>query len=147
MQNSLKPSQQLALAAYIKPQAQTAGALSSGYVDASKYKWLYALFALGTPGSSGTLDGKLQQASDSGGTGLKDISGAAIAQLAAEGIAVVEVDTSKLDINNGFRYVKAVATVATATSPTVCFLFGTNERWEPASGGNDSHVVAAVTVN
>ena len=147
MQNSLKPSQQVAIAAYIKPQSQAAGALTSGYVDGSKYKYIWAIFFLGTPGASGTYDGKLVQATDSGGTGSKDITGAAITQLTALGIAIVEVDTAKLDLTNGFRYVAATGTTAVATSPTCCLVMGSHERFAPASGGNAAAVAAAVSVN
>lgn len=138
MSPNLKPSQRVAVLGVINPQSQAAGALSTGWIDASRWNNVQAILLAGALGASATLDGKFEQASSSGGTGAKDVSGAAITQLTKAGTddnkqAIVNLRADSLDINNGFRWVRFTATVATAACLTSCVVLGFDGRFEPAS--------------
>jgi len=93
----------------------------------------------GTLGSSATLAAKLEQASDSGGTGAKDITGAAITTMTQAGTdqsdtqAVINCRAEQLDLANGFSHVRLSMTVAVATSDAAGILLGGNARYGPAS--------------
>jgi hypothetical protein len=134
----IKPSEAVAVLGVIDPDANTAAAYTSDWGDMGKFKKAMAIVFAGTLGSSATLDAKLQQATDSSGTGAKDISGKSITQLTEAGTdsdkqAIIEVDASELDVAGGFRYVALVMTVATATSDSGGVLLGFEPRFGPAS--------------
>lgn len=144
-------SDQIAVAAVIDPDVLSAAAHSSGYVDMAKFESLLAIVMAGTLGSSATLDAKLQQATDASGTGLKDITGAAITQLTQAGTdsdkqALIGCRAEDLDIDNGFRFVKLVITVATASSDGGGVVLGVNPRSMPASDDDVSTVDEVVNV-
>lgn len=134
-----KPSEMVAVLGTIDPDANTAGALTSDYGDASKFEQLMAIIFAGTLGTSATLDAKLVQATDSSGTGVKDITGKAITQLTEAGTdsdkqAIIQVRADELDVAGGFKWVAIVHTVATATSDSGAVLLGLNPTFGPASG-------------
>lgn len=65
------------------------------------------------------VDMKLVQATDSAGTGSKDITGASITQLTSatdEKLVSIEIGPGALDDLNGFKYVAAVITVDNSAS-------------------------------
>jgi len=132
------PSQRSAVAAVIDPDANAAGALTSDWIDMGQFESVMAVVMAGTLGSSGTLDFKLQQATDSSGTGAKDITGKAITQLTQAGTdsdkqAIINCYSDELDTNNGFTHVAAVMTTATATSDSAAIVFGCDPKFGPAS--------------
>ncbi len=123
MENAL-PSEVAAVVATIDPDAYAHGAQSSDYVDMGKFDQLMAVLSVGTfPDTGSTIDFKLQQATTSGGAGVKDITSKAITQIASgspavsDKQAVINLRSEELDLANGFRYVKAVATGADSDSP------------------------------
>ena len=132
-------SEKAAIVATIDPDVLTAAAHSSDYVDMGKFEQLMAIVLVGTLGASATFDFKLQQATDSSGTGVKDITGKSITQKtqaspdASDTQAIVNLRAEDLDMDNGFRYVKGVLTVATASSDGGAVLLGLNPRNGPAS--------------
>ncbi|RMG88669.1 MAG: hypothetical protein D6712_03170 [Chloroflexi bacterium] len=80
------------------------------------------LLDVGTLGAGVTIDMKLEQATDSSGTGAKDITGAVITQVTDttdERVRTIEIAPNALDDINGYTYVRAVVTVAggTGTAP------------------------------
>lgn len=95
-----------------------------------------------------TVDAKLQQATDSGGTGAKDVTGKAITQLLAAGgnnrQAIIEARDTDLDVNNGFAYVRLSITVGTAASLIQALLLGTNPIFVPASAFKQAGVAQMV---
>jgi len=144
-------SEQAAVAAVIDPDVLTAAAHSSGYVDMADFESVLAIVMAGTLGSGATLDAKLQQATDSSGTGVKDITGAAITQLTQAGSdsdkqATIGCRAEDLDIANGFRFVKLVITVATASSDGAGLILGMNGHSLPASDNDASTVDEVVNV-
>lgn len=138
MPNNANGSELVAVIATIDPDAQAAGASTSDWAPMKDFERGLAVISVGTLGASATVDAKLQQATDSSGTGAKDITGKAITQLTQAGSdsdkqALIDVRGDELDVNNLFDHVAIVMTVATATSDTAALLLGTSARYGPAS--------------
>lgn len=144
------PSEKAAIVATIDPDVLTAAAHSSDYVDMSEFESLMCVVMAGTLGSSATFDCKLQQATDGSGTGLKDITGKSITQLTqaspddSDKQAIINLRGEELDVSNGFRYVKAVLTVATASCDGGAVLIGFGPRNGPASDDDLASVAEIV---
>ena len=139
------PSEQAAVVAVIDPDATAASTVTSGWVAAKDFLTFMAVFMAGTLGTGATLDGKIQQATDSGGTGAKDVTGKSITQLTQAGSdsdkqAIVNVRQEELDVKNGFDYIRLSLTVGTATSDAGALLLGFNPRRAPASDKDSSTV-------
>ncbi len=95
-----------------------------------------ALVMAGTLGSSATLDAKLEQATDSSGTGAKDITGKLITQLTQAGTdsdkqAIINLRPDELDVANDFTHFRLSMTIAVATSDAGAIVFGADARYEP----------------
>lgn len=151
MNLNAKASEIVAVVGSIDPDAYAAGTVTTGWVKASNFTQLMAIVQAGTLGASATLDAKIEQASDSGGTGAKDLSGSDITQLTQAGTdsdkqAVINFRPEDLDIANGFEYVRLSMTVATATSDAGGILLGLNARTGVASDSDASTVDEIVTV-
>ena len=137
MQNAL-PSERVAVGGVIDPDANAAGALTTDYIDMGEFKSVMGIVLAGTLGASATLDAKLVQATDSSGTGSKDISGKAITQLTQAGTdsdkqAVINCRGDELDVDGGFAFVALTMTTGTATSDSSAVLLGLDPRNGPAS--------------
>jgi hypothetical protein len=133
MHPNLKPSSQLTLLAKLDPVSQAAATVTTGWVAAYAFHQLLAQLVVGVLGASATVDAKLQQASDSGGTGAKDVTGSAITQLTKAGsddnkVVLINLDPNKLDVDNGFDHVRLSVTVGTAASLIAAQVFGMNPR-------------------
>lgn len=133
-----RPSERAAVVGVIDPDANAAGTVTTGWVDASKFNKFLAIVMAGDLGSSATIDAKIEQASDSSGTGAKDLAGKSITQLTKAGTddnkqALINFNTSDLDINNGFTHVRLSFTTGTATSDGGAVLLGFDPRYGPAS--------------
>ncbi len=143
-----KPSESLSILASIDPSAQAAGAAVSGWVPMKNHLALMALVATGVMGAAATVDAKLQQATDAAGTGAKDITGKAIAQiLKAAGDnkqALINVKAGDLDVANGFAFVQLSVTVGTATSQTAGYVVGAFPRFEDAAQFNQAGTVQVI---
>ena len=143
-----KGSELLSILATIDPASQAAGAVSTGWVSAGNYFGLMAVVQTGVLGASATVDAKFQQALDSSGTGVKDISGKAITQIVkATGDnkqVLVNVKPEDLDIVNSFGFVRLTVTVGVAASFTAAQLLGVNPRYAPADAGNQAAVVQVI---
>lgn len=145
--NSL-PSERIAVVGTIDPDANAAGAVTSDYGDAGKFGSFMAIAQSGILGTAATLDLKLVQATDSSGTGVKDITGKALTQLVKasndDDQAIINVRAEELDVANGFAFVAMVHTVATATSDSSAILLGLDPRHGPASDFDLASVVEIV---
>ena len=143
-----KPSELIAVLATIDPVSQGAGAVSTGYVAVKNHETLLALIQTGVMGASGTLDAKIQQAQDSGGTGVKDVTGKAIVQiLKAAGDnkqALINFRPGDLDTANNFTHVRLTLTVGTAASLVGAALLSLAPRYEPADALNPAAVVQVI---
>lgn len=143
-----KASELLAVLATIDPVSQAAGTVTTGWITVANHHALLAVIQTGVLGASATLDAKLQQATDSSGTGAKDITGKSLTQIVkATGDnkqVLINVKPEELDTVNGFGFVRLSLTVGVAASLTSAQLLGINPRFAPADAGNQAGVAQIV---
>jgi hypothetical protein len=143
-----KPSESISLLATLDPVSQAAATVTTGWVDAKNFFALLAVLQTGVMGASGTIDAKLQQAKDSGGTGAKDVTGKSITQIVkASGDnkqALISMKAADLDTEGGFEFVRLSVTVGTAASLLSAGLYGFFPRFADASTFNQAGVVQNV---
>jgi hypothetical protein len=148
MNPNIKFSERTAVLATLDPASVAASTVVSTWVSVANYHSICAVLQTGVLGASATVDAKLRQASDSSGTGAKDITGKAITQIVkASGDnkqATIECRPEDLDQANGFGYVALSVTVGTAASLLSAALLGVNPRFVPASANNQAGVVQQV---
>lgn len=134
---NVQPSDVSTVLAVTSPVSQGVGAVSTGYIDVSNYESILAEVLVGVFGASATVDAKLEQATTSGGAGVKDVTGKAITQLVAAGgnnrQALINCEQAELDTNGGFKFVRLTITVATAATLVAGLLRGVGARYQPAS--------------
>ena len=133
---STKMFEELAVVATIDPDAYTAAAYVSDYVEIGDFNQLMFIVMAGALGTNATLDAKLTQAVDSSGTSAKDVSGKAITQLTEAGTdsdkqVVVSVEASEL--SDGYRYIAGLMTVGVASSDAGVVAVAMNPNYGPAS--------------
>lgn len=143
-----KPSEQLSLLATLDPVSQGAATVTTGWVDLKNFHAVLAVLQTGVMGASGTIDAKIQQAKDVGGTGAKDVTGKAIAQIVkATGDnkqAFISMKNADLDVEGGFEFARLSVTVGTAASLIAAQLYGMFPRFADASAFNQAGVVQNV---
>jgi hypothetical protein len=144
-----KGSELLSVLATIDPSSQAAGTTSTGWVFAGNHHTLLALIEVGGLGVSGTVDAKIQQAVDSSGTSVKDVSGKSITQFTQVGgasnkQALINLRSDDLDVTNGFAYVRLSITTGVAASLTSAQLLGLNPRFASADASNQSAVAQII---
>lgn len=148
MNQNFKFSETTAILAAISPVSQAAGTVTTGWVSFDKFRSICAVINTGVLGASATVDAKIQQATDSAGTGVKDITGRSITQIVkATGDskqATIEVTPGQLDTANNFTHVRLSLTVGTATSLVQALLLGLRPTYLPASDFNPAAVVQQV---
>lgn len=150
-QKTLLPSQLAAVVGVIDPDAYAANTYTTGWIDMGQFQAVMAVVMAGTLGASATLDAKIEQASDSSGTGAKDVTGAAITQLTKAGSdddkqAVIELFGEDLDLVNGFTHARLSVTVGTATSDMGAIVLGMSPRYAPASANDLASVDEIVSL-
>ncbi len=95
----------------IVPASRTNAEVFSGWVSMRDYHKAVAIVNVGAIAANGLLDAKLIQATygdAAGAVGVKDITGKAITTLTDADdnvIAVIELDSSELDVNNEYDYI------------------------------------------
>ena len=148
MSFNVKGSEALAVLGAINPSSQAAGAATSGWLSAAQFQKFLAIISAGTFGASATVDAKIQQATDSSGTGAKDVTGKAITQMLAAGgnnvQAEINLDAQELDVNGGFAFIQLSVTVGTAATGTSAVVLGLGGRLGPASDFNNASVAQIV---
>ena len=141
-------SEKVAVGGTIDPDATGASTVVSDYMSMADFEQALAIIMTGTLGASATVDAKLVQATDSSGTGSKDITGKAITQLVKasndDDQVTIDCRAEELDIDNGFDHVAISLTVGAATSDVGALLLGLNPRYAPASDNQLSSVVENV---
>ena len=134
---AVRPTDRAPLAAAIDPDAYTASTVTSGWVSMVEYLQIMAVVMVGTLGAAATVDAKLEQATDGSGTGAKDITGKAIAQLTkaapneSDKQAIINCRADELDADNDFTHVRLSITVAVATSDAGGLVFGFDAHYAP----------------
>lgn len=140
----LKPSQRVGVVGTIPPQS-TSTTVTSGWMDATTFHNYMAILKSGTLGASATVDAKLQQASDSGGTGAKDVTGKAITQLVKasndNNQVTIDLKQEDLDFANGFKFFRLSVTVGTAASLVDATILGLDPRYGLATDNDATTVV------
>lgn len=152
------PSEKAAVVATIDPDNYASGAQNSDYVDMGDFESAMFILMVGDwPDTDHQIDFKLQQATSSGGAGVKDITGKAITTLDSDSPAapdkqvIINLRAEELDLANDFRFVRAVATAGDVTSGDSGNLdyavvgLGFNPRHGPASDRDLASVVEIVT--
>ncbi len=146
MQLNAKASELAGVVGNIDPDAYAASTVTTGWIDASKFHQYLAIVQAGDLGASATLDGKIEQATDSSGTGAKDVTGKAITQLTQAGTdsnkqSVINLMPSEdLDFDNGFDHFRLSMTIGTAASDAAGIVLGLNARQGIASDNDASTV-------
>lgn len=147
---STNPSDLIAVAGVVSPDALAAGDHSTGWINMAEFTQIMAVIQSGVLGASATLDAKLEQATDGAGTGVKDITGAAIAQLVKASNdndqAVIEMSAEALDVDNSFTHARLTLTVGTATSDAGAVVLGCSPRFGPAKNYDLASVQEIVSV-
>lgn len=132
------PSALAGVVGVIDPDAYAASTVTTGWIKASDYLSFLAIVMAGDLGASATIDAKIQQATDVSGTGAKDVSGLAITQLTKAGTddnkqALINIQHSDLDINNGFDFIRLSMTIGTAACDAGAIVLGFSPRKGPAT--------------
>jgi hypothetical protein len=145
MQGNLDPSARVAIAGVIPPQQAGVGTITSGWVDMRNLFSLLATINVGAIGAAGTIDAKIEQASDANGAGAKPVTGLAITQLVKAGgdnrQAAISLRQEDLDKNAGYRFARLSVSIGTAASLVSAMLIGLDARYG-AAGTNQSNTVA-----
>ena len=137
-----------ATAGRIDPQNPSAGTAASGWIDMGAYERIMAVVQTGALQTGNTVDAKLQQAKDTSGTGVKDITNAAITQLTKAATndneqAVINCGAESLDVNNGFRYARLLVTVGgTNTAFIGGVVYGDPDKKPPTNPTTVAQVVS-----
>ncbi|PHP68188.1 hypothetical protein CSC94_05925 [Zhengella mangrovi] len=145
MNANLIPSDRAAIVGAIDPDVTAAGTVTTGWIAAKDFLTFMAIIMAGTLGTSATLDAKIEQATDSSGTGAKDVSGKAITQLTQAGTdsdkqAIINLRADELDVANDFTHFRLSLTVATASSDAGAIVLGLDPAYGTASD-NDAATV------
>lgn len=135
------PSDRVAICGVVDPDANAAAAYTTDWLDMTEFQQAMAICLAGALGTSATVDFKVQQATDSSGTGAKNITGKSATQLTDAGSdsdkqVIINVNADDLDIAGGFTHVAAVMTVAVATSDCAALILGLDPRHGPASAND-----------
>ena len=115
---------------------------TTGWIDAGSCCAWHAVVTSGAV--TGTVDAKIEQASDNSGTGAKDLTSSDITQLTAAGSALIQFKPSDLDTANDFNHVRLSITTSNAADVAAGVLSGIHARYAPLAAG--SKVDETVTV-
>lgn len=145
MRSHIKMGERVAVVGNIDPDAYGVGAVSSPWIPAKDFEQFLAIVQAGDLGTSATLDAKLEQAQDSSGTGVKDITGKAITQLTQAGTdsnkqAIISLKADELDAANLFDHFRVTVTVGTATSDAAAIVVADSPRRTPISAFDSTTV-------
>lgn len=134
MNPNILPSSRVPLVGVIDPDANSAATYTTGWVSMADFLWIMAVIFAGDIASTGTVDAKIEEAQNSGGTGAQDLTGKAITQLTQAGSdsnkqAIINVHAQ--DLSDGYTHVRLSMTVATAAADSCAAVFGFDARNEP----------------
>jgi hypothetical protein len=115
-------------------------------VSLANYHRAVLVIDVGDMVATATLDAGIQQATTTGGAGVKAISGKTITQLTQAGgdgndLVAIELRTEELDVTNGFDCIRFYVTVGTANVEYSAILYGGVTRFSPTATTNWTEVV------
>lgn len=126
----------LAVVATIDPDANTAAAYSTDWIDMTIFQEVLFIVMAGVIAASGTIDFKVQEATSATGAGAQDLATGtlSITQLTTgDNDEQTLVDVEAEDLSTGFTHVKGVMTVTTAAADSAVVALGSRARFNPAS--------------
>lgn len=145
MMGNLDPSARVAMVGVIPAQQAGVGTVSSNWVDMAKATALLASLNVGVIGAGGTIDVRIDQATDASGTGAKPVAGLATTQIVKAGgdnrQVAINVRQEDLDKNAGYRFGRVSVTVGGAASFLSAMLIAFDLRYG-AGGANQLPSVA-----
>jgi len=148
MYPNVKGSEQFAILTVLDPSSAAAATAVTSWVPVATFHSMLAVIQTGVLGTSATIDAKMRQATDSSGTGAKDVTGRAVVQIVkATGDskqALINMRCDEIDTNNAFTHVALSVTVGTAASIYNAMLLGMNPRFAPGSDANPAAVVQII---
>lgn len=134
MEAKILPSTRGKIVGVIDPDLNTASTLTTGFISMRDFYYIQFIILNGAMGASATVNFKVEQATDSSGTGVKDISPAKeITQLTQAGTdsdkqVQVNINANELDVDNGFNHVRGSLTVAVASVDSAVVALGFDAR-------------------
>lgn len=141
---NVAPSARAVLAAVIDPDILTVTTHDSGWVSLALSHNLLATILVGIIESGGTVDAKLQQATDGSGSGAKDIAGKSITQmLVSDKQSLINCRGEELDVDGGFTHVELSITIGTANVDGAGLVHTMDGRYQEV--GQVSSVVETIT--
>jgi hypothetical protein len=145
MQGNLDPSSRTAIAGVIPAQQANVGTITSGWVDMRDFFALLAVLNIGVIGAGGTVDVKIEQATDAAGAGAKQVGNLAAAQIVKAGGDNRQAAINVRQENNGFRFVRVSVTVGGAASFLSAMLVGFDARYGAGSANQINTVAQTVS--
>jgi hypothetical protein len=142
---NLLGSEEWAFVGSVDPDAHTAGAKNSDIIDMSLFEQILVVVHIGSFGSGATVACKLQEGAVSNMSDAADITGKAITTLSDSSptgsndgyVSIINLRGDEL--TEGDRYVRAVMTIANATTDCTCVILGKGKT-APASNNDASNV-------
>lgn len=130
--SSLNPSLRACVAAALFSAVHDAGAHETGVVDMADFSNVQVAGAIGAfgLGASGTV--KFEQSKTADFTEAKEIEGRPAVSVVQFKPVVVDLNQGELDINEGYKYVRAVLTVADESVTAGLVVLGFDARHAPA---------------
>ena len=112
--------------------------VNSAWVTLANHHRAVILVSVGDMAASSTLDIDIEEATDSGGTGVKTITGKSITQLTQAGtdsnkVVIIELQSEELDADNDFDHFRVEVTPAVGAVEFAVFVLGFNTRFAPVS--------------
>src|SRR4051794_22452332 len=142
-----QPSEKAAVVAVVDPQPANNTTKATAHVDLRKRQ--EALFVAQVGAIDSTVDVKLQEAKDAGGTGVQDLSGKAATQLTAADDnkqVMLNLKAEELTINSGYTHARMLLTLGNGTAQLVAGVaLGLCPRHGPASDDKATTVAQVVT--
>lgn len=138
--------ERMALIGVIPAQLANNTTKNTGYIDVTLIGRLVVIINMGATDT--TLDFKLRKATDSGGTGVVDVAGAAIVQLSATDdnkVAIIDLDVSKL---GDFNFLYGLATIGNGSlgANVSVEIWATDRRYGMAKEANIAALQTAIDV-
>jgi hypothetical protein len=130
---------------FLEPITGAQASVNSTWVNMDDLRQVLAVINIGVAGTS--VDFKLQQATDSSGTGAKDITGKAITQVTSDdAICMIECSAWELDTANSFTHVSMDVTTVGATAACAAIMYsGPRERYIPGTSIADETIVQTIS--
>lgn len=145
---NLLGSEEWAVVGTVDPDANTAGAVNSDIIDMSLFEQILVIVSIGALGSGATVAVKLQEGAAANMSDAADIAGKAITTFADSSPTGSNDDQQAIinlrgdELTEGDRYVRAVHTVANATSDSAVIILG--KAKSGPSSDNDLASVAEI---